>query len=86
MAIIENEIGEAGVDDKLLSDGGFQVRPLFGGCVCCQITGDLVTAVEEIRKDLDPDWLIVEMTGLAVPAGPPGREKHLPWRPAKMAA
>lgn len=68
VAIIENEIGEAGVDDKLLSAGGFQVRPLFGGCVCCQITGDLVTAVEEIRKDLDPDWLIVEMTGLAVPA------------------
>ncbi len=66
-AIIENEIGEAGIDDKLLSDSGLQVRPLFGGCVCCQITSDLITAIEEIKQQVNPDWLIVEMTGLAVP-------------------
>ncbi len=67
VAIIENEIGEAGIDDKLLSAGGFTVKPLFGGCVCCQITSDLVSAVDEIARTLTPDWLIIEMTGLAVP-------------------
>jgi Putative GTPases (G3E family) len=67
VAIIENEIGDAGVDDQLLKGSGLEVRPLFGGCVCCQITGDLVAAVEEIATTLGPDWLIVEMTGLAVP-------------------
>lgn len=66
-AIIENEIGEAGVDDQLLLSTGLQIRPLFGGCVCCQITGDLVTAVNEIQQAVNPDWLIIEMTGLAVP-------------------
>lgn len=67
VAIIENEIGDAGVDDKLFQDSGVQVRPLFGGCVCCQITSDLVTAVNEIHQTLHPDWLVVEMTGLAIP-------------------
>lgn len=67
VAIIENEIGDAGVDDKLFQGSGIQVRPLFGGCVCCQITSDLVTAVNEIYQTINPDWLVVEMTGLAIP-------------------
>ena len=67
VAIIENEIGEAGIDDQLLRGSGFQVRPLFGGCVCCQITTDLLTAIQEIAATLTPDWIIIEMTGLAVP-------------------
>jgi len=67
VAIIENEIGEQGIDDKLLSAGGFTVTPLFGGCVCCQITGDLLIAAEKIAKEIAPGWLIIEMTGLAVP-------------------
>jgi len=67
VALIENEIGEAGVDDQLFAGSGIEVRPLFGGCVCCQISSDLVTAVTEIRSTINPDWLIVEMTGLAVP-------------------
>lgn len=67
VALIENEIGEAGIDDQLLADSGLQVRPLFGGCVCCQITSDLVTAVREIHETINPDWLVIEMTGLAVP-------------------
>ena len=64
-AIIENEIGELGIDDRLLSGGKVQVTPLFGGCVCCQISGDLLNAVDQIRAELAPDWLIVEATGLA---------------------
>jgi G3E family GTPase len=67
VVIIENEIGEAGIDDKLFSDSGLKVRPLFGGCVCCQITSDLVAAVQEIQEKMKPDWLLIEMTGLAIP-------------------
>ncbi|MBP2634508.1 MAG: CobW: cobalamin biosynthesis protein CobW [Firmicutes bacterium] len=67
VALIENEIGEAGIDDKLLADSGLQVKPLFGGCVCCQITSDLITAVREINETIKPDWLIIEMTGVAIP-------------------
>jgi len=67
VVIIENEIGETGVDDQLLRGSGLQVRPLFGGCVCCQITGDLILSIQEISEALNPEWLIVEMTGLAIP-------------------
>lgn len=67
VALIENEIGEAGIDDKLLAESGLQVKPLFGGCICCQITSDLITAICEIYENLNPDWLVIEMTGLAIP-------------------
>lgn len=67
VALIENEIGEAGIDDKLFADSGIKVKPLFGGCVCCQITSDLISAVSEIHETLNPDWLVIEMTGIAIP-------------------
>lgn len=65
-AVVENEIGAVGIDDALISQTGVQVTPLFGGCVCCQIAGDLLTAVEKIEVQLAPDFLVVEMTGLAL--------------------
>lgn len=64
-AIIENEIGENGIDDQLLAESKFEITPLFGGCVCCQISGDLISAVSRIRTELAPDWLIIEATGIA---------------------
>ena len=35
VAIIENEVGEIGIDGKYLHQEGLQVQELFGGCVCC---------------------------------------------------
>lgn len=65
VAIIENEIGEIGIDQALLERANVSVTPLFGGCVCCQITGSLIEAIRDIQERLRPDYLIVEMTGLA---------------------
>ena len=66
--ILENEIGEVGIDDAFLRGGGFRVDNLFAGCACCTVSGELVTAAIRIRKEYDPEWLIVETTGLAYPA------------------
>ena len=66
--ILENEIGENGVDDKLLASSGFYVENLFSGCACCTISGELVDSVYRAKKELDPEWLIVETTGVAYPA------------------
>ena len=66
--ILENEIGENGVDDKLLSNSGFTVENLFSGCACCTISGELVDSVYRAQKEIDPEWLIVETTGVAYPA------------------
>jgi len=68
VVIIENEIGAAGVDDKLFANSGLQVKSLFGGCVCCQITSDLISTIDEINETMNPDWVIIEMTGLAYPS------------------
>ena len=65
--ILENEIGEVGIDDAFLRGGGFQVDNLFAGCACCSVSGELVTAASRIQKEYDPEWLIVETTGLAYP-------------------
>lgn len=66
VAVIENEIGDVGIDDTLVSGVGVTVTPLFGGCVCCEISGNLLLAVQQIEREVAPDWLVVEMTGLAL--------------------
>ena len=65
--ILENEIGEVGIDDAFLRGGGFQVENLFAGCACCTVSGELVSAANSIKKEYDPEWLVVETTGLAYP-------------------
>jgi G3E family GTPase len=65
--IIENEIGDVGVDDKLLKSQGLTVKELFSGCACCTSAGDLLLDIQKIRDELDPKWIIVEATGVAYP-------------------
>jgi G3E family GTPase len=65
--IIENEVGEVGIDDVYLRGGGFSVSNLFSGCACCTVSGELVSSVTRIRDELDPEWIILETTGIAYP-------------------
>ncbi len=65
VVIIENEAGEVSIDDKLLSLDGFQVKEIYGGCICCQLTAELTVAIGQIKQQYDPSWIIVEASGLA---------------------
>lgn len=67
VAIIENEIGQISIDDKLLRGNGYTVRDIFSGCVCCSLNSDLLSGVQEIKNTIDPEWLIIEATGVAFP-------------------
>lgn len=67
VAIIENEIGDVGIDDKVIVNEGFSVKNLFAGCACCSLSGELVYNIKTIQKDLNPEWLIIEATGIAHP-------------------
>ena len=67
IVILENEIGEISVDDKVLKGSGYQVKGLFAGCVCCTLAGELPITVIQIQKDINPDWIIMEATGVAFP-------------------
>lgn len=68
LVIIENEVGEIGIDDKVLKSGGFSVKELFAGCICCQLTSDLITTLNDIDEKINPKWVIIETTGLAYPS------------------
>ncbi|MDR2360380.1 MAG: cobalamin biosynthesis protein P47K [Oscillospiraceae bacterium] len=65
--IIENEIGDIGIDDKILRNQGLQVRELFSGCACCTSGGDLLQDIDRIYREINPEWLIIEATGVAYP-------------------
>ncbi len=67
VVILENEVGEIGIDDLFLEREGFQVRGIFGGCICCQLTGEVTKAVNSIGKEFSPDFIIIEATGVARP-------------------
>ena len=43
--ILENEVGNSGVDDKFLKNSGYQVQNLFGGCTCCTLGSELISSV-----------------------------------------
>lgn len=65
--IIENEIGEVGVDDKLLKSQGLEVKDLFSGCACCTSGGFLISDIQQIQQEMNPKWIIIEATGVAYP-------------------
>ena len=67
VAIVENEIGEVGVDDVALRGLGLQVENLFAGCACCTMSGEVPNTIDKIRKELNPEWVILESTGVAYP-------------------
>jgi G3E family GTPase len=66
-AIIENELGEVGVDGDYLELEGFKVRQLFGGCICCTLSSGLVETLENLNKHHHSDTVILEATGIANP-------------------
>ena len=67
VAVIENEIGEVGIDGRYAAEQGLVVKELFGGCICCTLQTGLVETLRALEAEHDPDWVIVEPTGLAAP-------------------
>jgi G3E family GTPase len=67
IAIIENEMGEIGVDGNYLSLEGLHVQELFGGCVCCTLSVGLIDTLEKVEQLYHPDLVILEATGIARP-------------------
>lgn len=69
--VVENEFGDVGVDGPLLSAREQQeVEPptvweLTEGCICCSMKLDFSNSVMTIANTLNPDYLIVEPSGVA---------------------
>ena len=69
-AIIENEFGEVGVDERILSEkADEEVIEVMNGCICCTVRGDLVVALKKLYNKISQfDAVIIETTGMADPA------------------
>jgi G3E family GTPase len=73
IAVIENEFGEAGIDNEILvEDKDEQIIEMNNGCLCCTVRGDLVRILGDLGKkrrqgQLAFDRVIIETTGLANP-------------------
>jgi G3E family GTPase len=66
VAVIQNEIGEIGLDGKLLNHD-YAVTEIDEGCVCCTLVGNLKKAIHQILSSFHPDYIVLETTGLANP-------------------
>lgn len=68
IAILENEYGASGIDGDLLKNETDKVNiwELTEGCICCSVKADFATSVLTIANTVDPDYLVIEPTGVAV--------------------
>ncbi len=65
-AVIQNELGEAGLDGKLMDDE-CRVVEMDEGCVCCSLSGNLRKGINSVISEFVPDFVILETTGAANP-------------------
>jgi len=78
IAIIENEFGDAAIDDALVSknskfSSGEEIVEVLNGCICCSVRGDLIATLSRLADrtwsgDLHLDAIVIETTGMADPA------------------
>ncbi len=68
LAVVSNEFGELGIDKALLQEaGGPGYVELEGGCVCCQLTNELLETLQNLWETIRPDRIVVETSGVALP-------------------
>ncbi|MGZ3559274.1 MAG: GTP-binding protein, partial [Thermodesulfobacteriota bacterium] len=65
VVIIENEVGQIGIDNQYLELEGLRVKKLQSGCICCALSSDLVTTLSRLRESFHPDVIILEPSGVA---------------------
>jgi G3E family GTPase len=67
-AVIVNDFGAIGIDDKLIARRSERIIELVNGCICCTMEGDLRRALRTLVELAKPvDYVLVETTGLADP-------------------
>ena len=67
VAILVNEVGAVPVDGKVIQEFGLTVKDIGGGCICCQVAGNLLLTLKSLSQNVKPDFVVIEPTGMAVP-------------------
>lgn len=63
--VLVNEFGEVGIDGGLLEKQGGNVIEMPSGCICCTLQTDFRSQLLEITRNIQPDRVIIEPTGVA---------------------
>jgi G3E family GTPase len=66
-AVLVNDFGAIGIDGATLAlaDGALAVREVAGGCVCCAANVPLRVAMTKLLREVKPDRVLIEPTGLS---------------------
>jgi len=65
--VIINEVGEIGIDGKLIETQAEDVVEMSNGCICCTVRKDLVKGIQKLLKKDNLDYVLIETTGVADP-------------------
>lgn len=74
IALIINEFGDLGVDGEVLKGCGAEncseddIIELTNGCICCTVADDFIPTMQKLLdRDVRPDHIVIETSGLALP-------------------
>jgi G3E family GTPase len=67
VAVIVNDIGEIGVDGRLVQAGALTVAEIASGCICCSAGDEFDATLDRVYRELRPEAILVETTGVANP-------------------
>jgi G3E family GTPase len=69
IAAVVNDFGAINIDAELIADASDGVISLSNGCICCSLEGDLLrTLASLLRRDPQPEFIVIETSGIADPA------------------
>lgn len=67
VAVVVNSLGGVPVDGMVFRESGLKVKEIGGGCICCELTVNLARTIKLLKETYDPDVVLIEPTGLAIP-------------------
>lgn len=68
IAVLVNDVGEINIDAKLIARRHGDTIELTDGCVCCSLSEGFLVAIGGIQnREIPPDHVIVELSGVADP-------------------
>ena len=66
-AVLVNEFGKIGIDGAIYTAAGVTVKEIAGGCLCCAVGLPFQVSINRLLKEVRPDRLLIEPTGLGHP-------------------
>ena len=64
--VLENEYADIGVDKDFLNEKNLDVWEMSEGCICCSMKGDFKSSIKRIYSEINPEYLLIEPTGLGM--------------------